>query len=146
VLGGLMLHANLLPTAIADGLTPETFAAPGHAAVFKAMLKLGVEPLLARPCGALVDELHRAGDLRLAGGPAGVVTLIERAVEAADEPGMCGPAVSRLPALIPLLVERVTMLARARRVQAALREAHAAVVRDPAGAPEVLATLRRGAR
>ncbi len=127
VLGGLLLHPTMLPTAIADRVTPATFAAPGHAAMFAAVVRLGSGPILDAPASAVVDELQRAGDLPLAGGPAGVVGLL---------------IVALRPSLLPLAWERLTTLAAARAVQRVLREAQDRVERDPVGAAEVLGALR----
>jgi len=127
VLGGIMLHGNLLRTALADGLTPQCFSSPASAATFAAMVRVGTDALMAQPCGALHDELTRAGELALLG-PNGreLVTLLMEALP---------------PRLLATAWQRLVVLAAARKVQAALREAQAAVVRDPAGAPEVLARL-----
>ena len=126
LLGAFMLHPERIADAVRDWLVPCSFAAPGHAIVFAAMVKLGADPILARPCSAVAEELTRAGHLRLVGGPAALATMLDDALPI----NMLRPACERLP-----------MLASARKVQAALREAHAIVVRDPARAREVLATI-----
>jgi DnaB helicase-like protein len=140
MLGGLLIFPDQLPGVIAAGVQPATFASPGHGATFKGMVRLGPEGLTAP---ALVGEIARAGDLALVGGPAALVGFTLTALEVADEPGMWGPAVARLPVLIPMMAERLRMLAGARRVQRALCEAQARVERDPVSACEVLAGLPR---
>ena len=126
LLGGLMLHPDRLPEAVADRLAPSSFAAPAHTVAFAAMLRLGPDPILARPWGALVDELRRTGDLAVAGGAVGLVDHLLAALP---------------PHLLRLAWERLLVLAAARRVQRVLREADATVVREPARAREVLANI-----
>jgi len=121
---------DLIPATIASGLMPRDFARPGFGAVFGAMVRLGSERLFARPVSSVVDELHRAGDLGLAGGTGEIAGLL---IDPLAAP------------LIPPAIDRVLMLARARRAQTLLRDALRQIERHPGDARRVLVSVGKAA-
>lgn len=121
LLGALIVHPELLP---AEGLDATDFAAPAHGAVYAALCRLGPRRPSDRLVSAVVAALAEAGDLALAGGAAGVVSLVMELIP---------------PPLTAQAIERVKMLARARAVAGALRAELATIERDPSQAREVVA-------
>lgn len=126
VLGGLILHPDLLHDAVAAGLQPENFARPGYGAVYRALMRLGAARSLNRLVSSVIGELDRAAELGVADGHAGVVGLMLDALE---------------PRFLDLAIERLVMLARARSTQGALRQALRRVERDPSLAHAAAADL-----
>lgn len=143
VLGALLILPERLPEALVAGLAPGSFSRPAYAVVFAALMRLGPERSPSHLVSAVIGELDRTRDLPVAGGPAGVTSLVLEAIEGAENPGSV--AVDRLAALIPAMAERLVVLAGARRVQRVLSEAAATIERDPAAAHEVFAGLARSA-